>query len=115
MLIATGLIFAIILIDVCYLHKSGGLVSWFKKMKNVICCTEDKIGYRSPATNEGEWHSAFVAVRKGGRIYSAVFENGRDFVTGDVDWEDIMKAVGMLKKKGWIPMTKKDMSLTAGI
>lgn len=75
-------------------------------------------GLRKPGTDIGSWQGAWVVSQlSDGSISTAVFQDGRDYVSGrnKITWAMINEMRSLYLGKGWKPMTRDDIRSTSGI
>jgi hypothetical protein len=80
-----------------------------KKEKKVV-------GLRKPNTSVGTWTGAYVAgIDSDDNIIAAFFEDSKDWIGHPASWREVEETLADLAQKGWTPMTREDLCLTAGV
>lgn len=75
------------------------------------------IGLRKPGTEEGKWTGAFVAGAGDfwGPATAGYFVNGLEYIAHHDSYLPVLRERHRLLNEGWKPMTREDMTATAGI
>ncbi len=100
--------------------------TFFPHIQNLVCdlyelllmqIAEHAFGLRSPDSEGiGKWDGAFVYCNNGGKRIFAVFHDNRDFIGRPASIAEVYDNYNsLIRRHKWIPMSRIDLELTAGI